>query len=70
VLRVASREVLTELLHRVISYPMFAVVGPGRSVALSVAHKRWSQAEAGKVVVDGELGSLPRRATASRMGRR
>jgi hypothetical protein len=60
VLRVALREGakeqrLTELLHRAIPYPVFAVTEQLESATLSVAHKRWSQAEAGKVVLDGEL---------------
>ena len=59
VLRVALRENakkqrLAELLHRAIPYPVFAVTEQGESVSLSVAHKRWSQGEAGKTVLDGE----------------
>ena len=59
VIRVALREDartqrLVELLHRAIPYPVFAVTEQGESVALSVAHKRWSQAEAQKTVLDGE----------------
>jgi hypothetical protein len=63
VLRVALREGarthrLVELLHRAIPYPVFALTEQRESVTLSVAHKRWSQAEAGKVVLDGELVTL------------
>lgn len=59
VIRVALREDartqrLVELLHRAIPYPVFAVTEQRESVALSVAHKRWSQAEAQKTVLDGE----------------
>lgn len=59
VLRVALRDGtkvrrLTELLHRAIPYPVFAVIERSDSVMLSVAHKRWSQGEGGKVVLDGE----------------
>jgi len=59
VVRVALREGartqrLVELLHRAIPYPVFAVTEQRESVALSVAHKRWSQAEAQKTVLDGE----------------
>ena len=59
VVRVALREGaktqrLVELLHRAIPYPVLAVTEQRESVALSVAHKRWSQAEAQKTVLDGE----------------
>ena len=59
VIRVALREDartqrLVELLHRAIPYPVLAVTEQRESVALSVAHKRWSQAEAQKTVLDGE----------------
>lgn len=59
VVRVALREGaktqrLMELLHRAIPYPVLAVTEQRESVALSVAHKRWSQAEAQKTVLDGE----------------
>jgi hypothetical protein len=59
VLRVVLREEaktqrLVELLHRAIPYPVFAVTEQRESVTMSVAHKRWSQAEAQKTVLDGE----------------
>jgi hypothetical protein len=59
VVRVALREGartqrLVELLHRAIPYPVFAVAEQRGSVTMSVAHKRWSQAEAQKTVLDGE----------------
>jgi hypothetical protein len=43
---------LIELIHRAIPYPLVLVTGHGESVSLSLAHKRWSQGEAGKVVID------------------
>jgi hypothetical protein len=43
---------LIELIHRAIPYPLVLVVEQGESVSLSLAHKRWSQGEAGKVVID------------------
>lgn len=46
---------LSELVHRAVPYPALLVVGHGPSLALSLAHKRWSQGEAGKTVLDGEL---------------
>lgn len=45
---------LTELLHRAIPYPVFAVTEQGGGVVLSVAHKRWSHGEAGKTVLEDE----------------
>jgi Domain of unknown function (DUF4391) len=46
----ASR--LAELLHRAIPYPVVLIAAEGESVSLSLAHKRWSQGEAGAVVID------------------
>jgi len=45
---------LIALLHRAVPYPILAVTEQGDRVNLSLAHKRWSQAEAGKTVLDGE----------------
>ena len=57
---------LTELLHRAIPYPVLAVTDLGGHVYLSVAHKRWSQGEAERVVLDGQLVAVeaPRNAEA------
>lgn len=59
VLRVALRAGaipprLIELLHRAVPYPVFAVTELDDRVNLSLAHKRWSQGEAGKTVLEGE----------------
>ena len=43
---------LIELIHRAIPYPLVLATGQGGAVSLSLAHKRWSQGEAGKVVVE------------------
>jgi hypothetical protein len=43
---------LIELIHRAIPYPLVLVTGLGEAVSLSLAHKRWSQSEAGKVVIE------------------
>ena len=48
----AKTQRLVELLHRAIPYPVFAVTEQRESLSLSVAHKRWSQAEAQKTVLD------------------
>ena len=59
VLRVALREParpprLGELVHRAIPYPVLLVTEQREAVMISVAHKRWSQAEAQKTVLDAE----------------
>jgi hypothetical protein len=46
----ASR--LTELIHRAIPYPVVLVSTQGDSQSVSLAHKRWSQGEAGAVVIE------------------
>ena len=43
---------LIELIHRAIPYPLVLATGQSGSVSLSLAHKRWSQGEAGKVVIE------------------
>jgi hypothetical protein len=52
----ASR--LIELLHRAVPYPVVVVTELGDRVNLSLAHKRWSQTESRKTVLDGELVSV------------
>jgi len=46
---------LTELVHRAIPYPLVLLTDQDARPGLSVAHKRWSQGEAGKTVVDGDI---------------
>lgn len=46
---------LIELLHRAVPYPVVALTELGDCLNLSLAHKRWSQGEAGKTVLDGDL---------------
>lgn len=43
---------LIALIHRAIPYPLLLVSAHNGSVALSLAHKRWSQGEGGKVVIE------------------
>ncbi|MBN2585018.1 MAG: DUF4391 domain-containing protein [Planctomycetes bacterium] len=43
---------LVELIHRAIPYPLVLVAAHGDAVSLSLAHKRWSQGETGKVVIE------------------
>lgn len=57
VVKPASHSRLAELLHRAVPYPvLLLLVAPqmgGQSLTLSLAHKRWAQNEAAKVVLDG-----------------
>ena len=48
---------LVELIHRAIPYPVLLVAGLEDGVAVSVAHKRRAQNEAGKVVVEEIVGT-------------
>jgi hypothetical protein len=43
---------LIELIHRAIPYPLVLLVEHRNAVRLSLAHKRWSQGEAEKVVIE------------------
>ena len=49
---VAKPPRLTELIHRAVPYPVVLVTAHGETVSLSLAHKRWSQGEANKVVIE------------------
>lgn len=46
---------LAELVHRAVPYPMVLLLNSEQTLMLSLAHKRWSQNEAGKVVLDGDM---------------
>ena len=46
---------LAELVHRAVPYPVLLVATQGNAPEISLAHKRWSQAEAGKTVIDGDI---------------
>ncbi|AEM46731.1 hypothetical protein Acife_0524 [Acidithiobacillus ferrivorans SS3] len=49
---------LAELVHRAVPYPVLLLLHSGQRVTLSLAHKRWAQNEAGKVVLDGGVASI------------
>ena len=49
---------LAELVHRAVPYPVLLLLNSGQRVTLSLAHKRWAQNEAGKVVLDGDVVSV------------
>ncbi|MGV8893837.1 MAG: DUF4391 domain-containing protein [Burkholderiaceae bacterium] len=46
---------LAELVHRAVPYPMVLLLSSQQTQILSLAHKRWAQNEAGKVVLDGGM---------------
>jgi hypothetical protein len=46
---------LVELIHRAVPYPAVLLTEHGDRPELSAAHKRWSQGEADKTVLDGEV---------------
>lgn len=55
----ASLSRLAELVHRAVPYPVLLLLdekrAEGPTLTLSLAHKRWAQNEAGKIVLDGDL---------------
>lgn len=53
----ASR--LIALVHRAVPYPVLLVAEGGTGVNFSMARKRWSQAEAGQTVLEGEVEEVP-----------
>ena len=60
VLRLALRsggqaERLTELVHRAVPYPVLLITYQGDTPVLSLAHKRRSQSDVGKTVLDGDV---------------
>ena len=50
---------LVELIHRAVPYPVVLVTAHGDTVSLSLAHKRWSQGEKGKVVIEDVRRTAP-----------
>jgi hypothetical protein len=46
---------LVELVHRAVPYPLLLLTEQGERFGLSAAHKRWSQGEAGKTVLEGDI---------------
>jgi hypothetical protein len=51
----AQAKRLVEIIHRAVPYPVLLSTSQGDALELSLGHKRWSQGEAGAVVLDGEL---------------
>jgi hypothetical protein len=52
---VAKAGRMVELIHRAIPYPVLLVSQQSEVTGLSLAHKRWSQGEAGKTVLDDAI---------------
>ena len=46
---------LAELMHRAIPYPVFLITQQGDDFSLSLSHVRWSLAQAGETVLDGNM---------------
>jgi hypothetical protein len=53
VIKPASHSRLAELVHRAVPYPVLLLFIEAQALTLSLAHKRWAQNEADKVVLDG-----------------
>lgn len=49
---------LAELVHRAVPYPVLLLIATPQELFLSLAHKRWAQNEAGKMVLDGESATV------------
>jgi hypothetical protein len=58
-LRAAAKTTrLAELVHRAVPYPLLLLTERGERPGLSAVHKRWSQGEAGKTVLEGDAVSV------------
>jgi hypothetical protein len=58
--RLAAKPIrLVELIHRAIPYPVFLAASQADAVTLSLAHKRCSQGEPGKVVIEDLRRTAP-----------
>ena len=55
-LRAATKATrLVELVHRAVPYPLLLLTEQDERPGLSAAHKRWSQGDAGKTVLEGDV---------------
>lgn len=54
VVKPAGRSRLVELVHRAVPYPVLLLTVEGQVLTLSLAHKRWAQNEADKVVLESD----------------
>ncbi|MBT4511109.1 MAG: DUF4391 domain-containing protein [Chloroflexi bacterium] len=51
----AKADRLMELVHRAVPYPVVLMTDHDRKVSISAAHKRWSQSEADRIVLEEEV---------------
>lgn len=49
---------LVELVHRAVPYPVVLIAEQREGSGLSLAHKRWSQGQAGQTVLDGAIVAI------------
>lgn len=49
---------LAELVHRAVPYPVVLIAKHREGTGLSLAHKRWSQGQAGQTVIDGAVVAI------------
>lgn len=54
----ANVDRLAELVHRAVPYPAVLMLDAPQSLSISLAHKRWAQNDAGKMVLDGDVVSV------------
>lgn len=57
-IKIAGKSRLAELVHRAVPYPLLLLMVDSQTLMLSIAHKRWAQNEAGKVVLDDAVTSV------------
>ena len=50
---------LVELIHRAIPYPLLLIAETAEGFTLSIAHKRYAQNEAGKIVIETSISTRP-----------
>lgn len=48
---------LTEAVHRAVPYPVLLIAWQEDAAVISLAHKRWSQGETGRTVLEGDIVS-------------
>lgn len=54
----AKTQRLVELTHRSVPYPVVLIADTVDTTSLSMAHKRWSQGETNRLVLDGDIVSV------------
>jgi hypothetical protein len=62
----AKEKRLVTLVHRAVPYPLLLATEQSGRIGISLAHKRWSQGESGKTVLDREIVTVDRDAERDR----